>query len=729
MPQEPIDNQHLERMPPQAVEIEQAVLGAMMLEQHAIGHALEILDPSCFYNATHSRIFETMISLYERGVAVDQFTLPEELKRRDQLDDVGGAIYLDELVAKVATPANIDVHARIVLEKALSRRLIETASDIIEQAYKGSDDVLELINRVEQRLFAIGGNWIGGGIESLETVMDDALEQIERAHSKASAVSGIDTGFVDLNVCTSGLQKGDLIVLAACPGVGKTALALTLARNAAVDTKVGVMIFSPKMSKMQVVQRLLSIETKVDLYSLCTGSLRDEDWECLARVTRDRLARAPIYIDDTPDISVFEARAKARRLHREHGIGLIVVDDLQLMSGEAKTASCEQEISHILRRLKDLAKELDIPVLTLVQLSRAVESRKDPRPQLSDLPELRIEQAADVVMFIYRPDMYGIRAADGTSFERHAEIIIDKQRNGLPGSVYLRWNSFSATYESFGPGWRSPMQLPFYQIDAFTGSEFKGNPAAVMPLETWLDDGTLQAIATENNLSATAFFCPTKEDYVFDLRCFTPVMEVPLCGHATMASAFVLMTEIDRDLDNIEFETRSGRLEVWGDCDIYTMGFPAMNLRPTDRPERIIAAIGAAPATVLRSNNWLFWLLVYDSEDEVAELDVDVSELASALAEADAYAGVICTAPVADRRADFVSRYFAPCHGIPEDPVTGSAHCSLVPYWSERLGRPDRELHALQISARGGELFCRDRGNRVEITGRLVKYMEGTVFL
>lgn len=340
-----------------------------------------------------------------------------------------------------------------------------------------------------------------------------------------------------------------------------------------------------------------------------------------------------------------------------------------------------------------------------------------------------IERAADAVIFIYRPDIYGIRAATGTSLERLTEIIIDKQRNGLPSSVSLRWNAFSATYESFGPKQRNPMQLPLYQIDAFTGSAFKGNPAAVIPLKTWLDDGTLQAIATENNLPATAFFCPTKEEDVFDLRCFTPVIEVPLCGHATLASAFVLMTEIDRDLDYIEFETRSGCLGVWGDYDIYTMDFPAMNLRPTDRPERIIAAIGAAPTTVLRSNNWLFWLLVYDSEDEVAELDVDVSELASALAEADAYAGVICTAPVADRRADFVSRYFAPCHGIPEDPVTGSAHCSLVPYWSERLGRPDRELHALQISARGGELFCRDRGNRVEITGRVVKYMEGTVFL
>ena len=709
--------------------MEQAVLGAMMLEQRAVVHALDILDPDCFYNAKHSRIFEAMISLFVRDVAIDQSTLAEELKRLGWLDEVGGAIYLAELSAKVASAANIDAHARVVLEKALSRRLIETTSDIIEQAYKGNDDVLELINRAEQRLFAIGENQSSGEIESLETAMGYALEQIERVHSESSAVSGIDTGFVDLNECTSGLQKGDLIVLAACPGVGKTALALNLARNAAVDTGVGAMIFSPKVSKRQVAQRLLSIETKVDLHKLRTGRLRDEDWECLTRDT-NRLARAPIYIDDTPDISVFEARAKARRLHREYGIGLIVVDDLQLMSGEAKTASREQEISHILHRLKDLAKELDIPVLALVQLSRAVESRKDPRPQLSDLPELRIEQAADVVMFIYRPDIYGIRAADGTSFERLAEIIIDKQRNGLPSSVYLRWNAFSATYESFGPEWRSPMQLPLYQIDAFTGSEFKGNPAAVMPLETWLDDGTLQAIATENNLSATAFFCPTKDDGVFDLRCFTPVMEVPLCGHATLASAFVIMTEINRDLDHITFETRSGCLDAWGDCDIYTMDFPAMSLRPTDRPERIIAAIGAAPTTVLRSNNWLFWLLVYDSEDEVAELDVDVSKLASALAEADAYAGVICTAPVANRRADFVSRYFAPCHGIPEDPVTGSAHCSLVPYWSERLGLPDRELHALQISARGGELFCRNRrGKRVEITGRVVKYMEGTVFL
>ena len=264
------------------------------------------------------------------------------------------------------------------------------------------------------------------------------------------------------------------------------------------------------------------------------------------------------------------------------------------------------------------------------------------------------------------------------------------------------------------------MRLPLYQIDAFAGSVFKGNPAAVMPLETWLEDSLLQAIATENNLSETAFIRPTEEHGVFELRWFTPTVEVPLCGHATLASAFVLMTEVNVGLERVAFETHSGRQEVRRDGDRYTMDFPAMELRPADRPEQVIAAVGGMPTTVLKSNNWLF---VYECEDDVAGLDISVSALESALAEDDADAGVICTAMAADRRADFVSRFFAPCHGIPEDPVTGSAHCSLVPYWSERLGRAD--LHALQISARGGELFCRNRGKRVEIAGRAVRYMEG----
>lgn len=454
MTQKPIDNQHLERMPPQAIEVEQAILGAMMLDQHAIGHALKILAPSCFYNASHRRIFEAMISLYERDLVVDQFTLAEELKHHDQLDDVGGTFYLAELAAKVSTSANIAVHVRIVLEKALSRQFIEVASDIIEQTYKGHDSVLELINRAEQRLFAISENWIGGGIrggiEPLKTIMGDALKQIERTHSKARAVSGVSMGFTALNESTSGLQKGELIVLASRPFVGKTALALTLARNAAVDTGVGVVIFSPQMSKMQVVQRLLGIEAKVDLHHLRTGRLSEQARMHLTRYA-ERLAQAPIFIDDTPAIPMPEVRAKARRLHREHGIGLIVVDYLQLMCGQAKTSSHEEEIAHISRRLKELAEELDLPVLVLVQLACSEEGFTSPRPELSDLPALGIEQAADMVMFIYRPGMYGFTSPSGEGFENFVEIIIGKQRNGPLESISLKWNNGSATYESLIP--------------------------------------------------------------------------------------------------------------------------------------------------------------------------------------------------------------------------------------------------------------------------------------
>ena len=587
MTQASTDNQRIERMPPQSIEVEQAVLGAMMIEQRSIGRAFEFLDESCFYSAPHSLIFKAILSLYERGEAVDQLTLAEELKRSDQLEAAGGVVYLAKLATEVATAANIDFHARIVLDKALSRKLIETASEVIEQAYGGGEEVQELIDRTEQRIFSLSENQIGDGFEPLESVMGEPLEHIERAHNRVSTVSGVDTGFADLNEQTSGFQKGDLIILAARPSVGKTALALTLTRNAAVDAGVGVAIFSLEMSKMQLAQRLLSAETRVDLHKLRTGRLREDDWMHLTRNV-GRLAQAPIYIDDTPGISVLEARAKARRLHREFGIGMIVIDYLQLMSSHHRSQSREQEISSISRGLKALAKELDVPVLALSQLSRAVESRTDRRPQLSDLresgcltgdtqvsradtgdrvpirdlvgvedvqvwaldpqvmslvkarvsnafctgikPVLRlttrrgfsiratanhkflagsgwlrldqlaigqkirlpsswdrvtsiepagmeevfdltvpdlhnfvadqivvhnsIEQDADVVVFIYRPDLYGLKSPDGASLEGIAEIMISKQRNGPVGSVHLMWNAESATYEQMAPEWR-----------------------------------------------------------------------------------------------------------------------------------------------------------------------------------------------------------------------------------------------------------------------------------
>ena len=455
MTQSPTQAQDLGRMPPQAVEIEQAVLGAMMLEQQALSRAFEILDKSCFYHAAHGRIFEAMYALFEQGTAVDQLTLTEELKRRGQLDDVGGVVYLAKLGSEVATAANIDYHARIVFEKALSRKLIETASEISERAYAGDEDVQTLIDKAEQQLFSLSENQIGEGFESLEEVMGETFEHLERIHAKTGTVLGVDTGFAELNELTSGFQKGDLIILAARPSVGKTALALTLARNAAVDTKIGVAVFSLEMSKMQLAQRLLSAETKVDLHRLRTGRLTEEDWMHLTR-NIDRLAQAPIYIDDTPGISVLEARAKARRQLREYGIGMVVIDYLQLMSGHLRTQSREQEISQISRGLKAMAKELDVPILALSQLSRAVESRTDRRPQLSDLRESgSLEQDADVVMFIYRPEMYGLKSPDGDSLEGVAEIIVGKQRNGPVDSVPLMWNKESATYEAMAPDWRT----------------------------------------------------------------------------------------------------------------------------------------------------------------------------------------------------------------------------------------------------------------------------------
>ena len=455
MTQSPTEAQDLGRMPPQAVEVEQAVLGAMMLEQRAIVRAVETLDESCFYHAPHSRIFAAMIELFERGTAVDQLTLTEELKRRGQLDDVGGVVYLAKLGSEVATTANIDFHARIVLEKALGRKLIETSSEVIERAYAADEDVQTLIDNAEQKLFTLSENQIGEGFEPLEKVMGETFEHLEHVQAGGGTVLGVDTGFADLNYQMSGFQKGDLIILAARPSVGKTALALTLARNAAVETGVGMAIFSLEMSKMQLAQRLLSVETKVDLHKLRTGRLRDEDWMNLTH-NIERLAQAPIYIDDTPGISVLEARAKARRLQREHGVGMVIIDYLQLMSGHIRTQSREQEISHISRGLKAMAKELDVPVLALSQLSRAVESRTDRRPQLSDLRESgSLEQDADVVMFIYRPEMYDLKSPDGESLEGLAQIIIGKQRNGPIGSVDLMWNKESATYEAMAPGWRT----------------------------------------------------------------------------------------------------------------------------------------------------------------------------------------------------------------------------------------------------------------------------------
>jgi len=652
----------IERLPPQAVEVEQAVLGAMCIDARAVARAIEILDASCFYHIAHGKIYTAILSLYERNEPVDQLTLAEQLKKANELEEVGGVVYLATLAADVATAANIDHHCKIVLSKALNRKLIERAAAISARAFDGTVDADELLGWAEQEIFSLSEGQMGDGFEPLEKVLDQTFEELELAQNRDSSVSGVDTGFSDLNEETSGFQKGDLVILAARPSVGKTALALAFARHAAVETGVGVAVFSLEMNKQQIAQRLLSAETRVDLHRLRTGRLSDEDWLHLTRHV-GKLAQAPIYIDDTAGISILEARAKARRLMRERGIGLVIVDYLQLMTSHVHINNREQEISMISRGLKGLAKELNVPVVALSQLSRAVESRTDKRPMLSDLRESgcltgdtlvpmadtgervpirdlaqaaranavvwalnpatkkiekaevsnafctgtkpvyclttqlgrsiratanhkfltldgwkrldelknkehialprvvptvsrhsmddtelalaghligdgcvlprhavqytsgnvdlasgvmglaevrtgqielmeeseicwdpvasitmegeeevfdltvpghhnfiaddiivhnSIEQDADVVFFIYRPEIYGIKSPEGEDLEGYAEIIIGKQRNGPTGTVPLMWNAESASYENMAPEWRSESEEPPY---------------------------------------------------------------------------------------------------------------------------------------------------------------------------------------------------------------------------------------------------------------------------
>ena len=440
-------NQHI---PPQAIEIEQAVLGAMMLDPGVIDRASATLDPDCFFHVPHKWIYAAIIDLHERGVAIDQLTLAEELKLRDQFHEAGGPVYLARLAIEFASATNIDAHARIILDKALRRKVIETAGDIIEQAREGSGELDVLLESAAQGLDRIRQNQIVDGLEPLASQIGDAVKQIEQSCSRVGSLSGIGTGFIDLDEITSGLQKGDLILLAAAPGAGKTSLALALARNAAVETGIGVAIFSPRTSRMELARRLLSAEAQVDLHKLCSGRLRDDQLVHL-RSAAERLAGIPVYIDDTPRISITEIRAKARRLHREHGIGLIFVNSLEMMGGQMKD---QQEIAC---GLKGLAQELNVPVLALSALECTQE-----RPRLEDLWESgSLDQEADMVMFIYHPDMHAIEDHEGTSFEGIAEIIIAKQRNGPLASVKLHWNAESATFRMLAPEWRTETEEEF----------------------------------------------------------------------------------------------------------------------------------------------------------------------------------------------------------------------------------------------------------------------------
>lgn len=450
------------RVPPQAVDVEMAVLGAMLLEKDAIAKVLAVLDDTAFYKPAHQSIYQAIIALFERSEPVDLITLIDELRRRGELEKIGGEYYLTELTSKVTSAANVEYHAHIVLEKALMRQLIAASSEVIGRAYSETEDALDLLDEAEQRIFQISEQRMKKTFVSMSSAVTSTMELLESIHGKHSGVTGVPSGFSELDSLTGGFQKSDLIIVAGRPSQGKTAFVLSLSRNAAVLHDVPIGFFSLEMSVQQLVLRLICAQAKVDAHAVRTGRLPEDEWKKLS-MTVGRLYKAKIFIDDTPALSVLELRAKARRLRAEHNVGLIVVDYLQLMQGPKNVQSREQEISMISRSLKALAKELNIPVIALSQLNRAVETRGDKRPVLADLRESgAIEQDADVVLFVHRPEMYGFeKDEDGNPTEGIAELIVGKQRNGPTGTVKLSFVKRYAQFENLArfreaPGLISP---------------------------------------------------------------------------------------------------------------------------------------------------------------------------------------------------------------------------------------------------------------------------------
>ena len=438
------------RVPPQAVEVEQAVLGAMLIEKEAVPKALEVLDQDSFYRDAHAKIFQAMIALFDKSEPIDVTTVSEELRRRSQLAAVGGPYYLTELTMKVTSAANVESHAYIVLEKAILRRLIEASSEIVKLSYNPAEDPLELLDEAEQKIFQIAERRLKKTFTSMSKAVAETFEILEKIHGQRGGVIGVPSGFTYLDNLTGGFQPSDLVIIAGRPSQGKTALVLSVARNAAVDHGIPIGFFSLEMSSQQLVLRLLAAEARVNAHALRTGRLSDEEWPKLSTKAH-KLAEAKIFIDDTPALGILELRAKARRLKAEHNIGLVVVDYLQLMQGPRDAESREKEISMISRSLKALAKELATPVIALSQLSRAVEARSGRRPVLSDLRESgAIEQDADVVIFVHRPEIYGERfLEDGqTPSEGIAEITLGKQRNGPTGQIQLSFIKEYARFEN-----------------------------------------------------------------------------------------------------------------------------------------------------------------------------------------------------------------------------------------------------------------------------------------
>ncbi|NLH58655.1 MAG: replicative DNA helicase [Clostridiales bacterium] len=425
----------IQNIQPHSIEAEQSVLGSMLLDNEAVAAALEELEGQDFYLEAHKEIFETILDIYDRGNPVDLVTVIEGLKQRGSLEAVGGSIYVSDLSVSVPSTANVGYYIKIIEEKSILRKLIKASNEIIRDSYEASEDLDIIIDSAEKKIFDISQRKNARSFEQVKTILLETYNKIEELSKNKGKIVGVETGFRDFDLRTSGLNASDFILVAARPSMGKSSFAVNIAQYAAVHNQVPVAIFSLEMSKDQLVQRMLSSEANVELQKIRSGDLDEGDWLRLVQAA-EPLSNAPIFIDDTPAITAMEIRSKARRLKLEHGLGLIVIDYLQLMAGRGRYESRQQEVSEISRSLKALARELDVPVIALSQLSRAPEARQDHRPMLSDLRESgAIEQDADIVIFLYRDEYYNPE----TEKKNIAEAIIAKQRNGPTGTVELVW--------------------------------------------------------------------------------------------------------------------------------------------------------------------------------------------------------------------------------------------------------------------------------------------------
>jgi replicative DNA helicase len=460
------------RIQPQAVELEEAILGAIMIDKDAMPSVIEILRKESFYLPKHQKMYALMQDLFSKSQAIDLLTVHESLRKSGELENVGGVSYLVELSNKVASAANIEFHARIIAQKFIQRELIRVSTEVIKNSFEDAMDVLEILDEAEKGLYNITDQNLNTGYETLASLVVKAQKEIEAISQKGSDITGVSTGFTELDKITNGWQKSDLIIVAARPGMGKTAFTLSMAKNAASAGKA-VAVFSLEMASVQLVQRLISAEAEINSSKLRNGQLDPPEWTKLHNAVT-KLASVPIYIDDTPAINIFELRAKCRRLKQNCNIEMIIIDYLQLMTGSPndKKGNREQEISSISRALKGLAKELSVPVIALSQLSRAVESRGgEKRPMLSDLRESgAIEQDADIVTFIYRPGYYGIEEGGDTNIPQDlTEIIIAKHRNGGLGTVNLKFIGEFVKFEN--------MERDAFSNDFMAGNkDFEANP-------------------------------------------------------------------------------------------------------------------------------------------------------------------------------------------------------------------------------------------------------------